>query len=56
MYKPGGTISDALIRIQKNEYVLPSMQREFAWTKPEKIERLFDSLMREYGYVGERKL
>ena len=44
MYKPGGTISDALIRIQNKSYVLPAIQREFVW-KPEQIERLFDSLM-----------
>lgn len=44
MYKPGGTIAEALGRIQTKSYVLPAIQREFVW-KPEQIERLFDSLM-----------
>ena len=47
MYKPGGTIAAALSRIQQTNYVLPAIQREFVW-KPEKIERLFDSLMQGY--------
>lgn len=47
MYKPGGTIADALRRIQTKTYVLPAIQREFVW-KPEQIERLFDSLMQGY--------
>lgn len=47
MYKPGGTIADALKRIQTKTYVLPAIQREFVW-KPEQIERLFDSLMQGY--------
>lgn len=45
MYKPGGTIADALSRIQTKSYVLPAIQRDFVWT-PEHIEPLFDSLMR----------
>ena len=49
MYKPGGTIADALGAIQKKEYVLPAIQREFVW-KPEQIERLFDSLMQGYPF------
>lgn len=49
MYKPGGTIKAALDRIQKKEYVLPAIQREFVW-KPEQIERLFDSLMQGYPF------
>jgi hypothetical protein len=49
MYKPGGTIKTALDRIQKKEYVLPAIQREFVW-KPEQIERLFDSLMQGYPF------
>ena len=44
MYKPGGTIKSTLDRIQRKEYVLPAIQREFVW-KPDQIERLFDSLM-----------
>jgi hypothetical protein len=49
MYKPGGTISEALKRIQTKSYVLPAIQREFVW-KPEQIERLFDSLMQGYPF------
>ncbi|MDT8352570.1 DUF262 domain-containing protein [Roseomonas mucosa] len=49
MYKPGGTIAEALSRIQNKTYVLPAIQREFVW-KPEQIERLFDSLMQGYPF------
>lgn len=49
MYKPGGTIAEALRRIQTKHYVLPAIQREFVW-KPEQIERLFDSLMQGYPF------
>lgn len=49
MYKPGGTIKDALDKIAKNEYVLPAIQREFVW-KPDQICRLFDSVMRGYPF------
>ena len=49
MYKPGGTIADALDRIQKTVYVLPAIQREFVWN-PEQIEKLFDSLMQGYPF------
>lgn len=49
MYKPGGTIAEALRRIHSNDYVLPAIQREFVW-KPEQIERLFDSLMQGYPF------
>lgn len=49
MYKPGGTIAEALSRIQSKTYVLPAIQREFVW-KPEQIERLFDSLMQGYPF------
>jgi hypothetical protein len=45
LYKPGGTIAEALRRIQNQDHVLPAIQREFVW-KPEQIERPFDSLMR----------
>jgi len=44
MYKPGGTIREALKRIERNDYVLPAIQREFVW-HPEQISKLFDSLM-----------
>lgn len=49
MYKPGGTIAEALDRIHKKQYVLPAIQREFVW-KPPQIERLFDSLMQGYPF------
>lgn len=49
MYSTGGSIAEALKRIQCNEYVLPAIQREFVW-KPEQIERLFDSLMQDYPF------
>lgn len=49
MYKPGGTIADALRRIHEKNYVLPAIQREFVW-KPEQIEKLFDSLMQGYPF------
>ena len=41
------TISKALGSIERREYVLPAIQREFVWW-PEQIECLFDSLMRGY--------
>ena len=41
------TISKALGAIERREYVLPAIQREFVWW-PEQIECLFDSLMRGY--------
>lgn len=44
MYKPGGTLRDAVTSIEQGNYVLPAIQREFVW-KPEQICRLFDSIM-----------
>ena len=41
------TIAKALRSVERREYVLPAIQREFVWW-PEQIERLFDSLMRGY--------
>ncbi len=41
------TIKAALERIDKKEYLLPAIQREFVWDTF-KIEKLFDSLMRDY--------
>lgn len=41
------TIADAIRNIETNRYLLPSIQREFEW-KHEKIEWLFDSIMRNY--------
>lgn len=41
------TIAQAIESIQRNEYVLPAIQREFIW-KASQITKLFDSLMRGY--------
>lgn len=41
------TIADAMYNIEKNAYVLPAFQRDFLW-EAERIEKLFDSLMRNY--------
>lgn len=46
-FKTPITIARALQSVQRRDYVLPAIQREFVW-RPEQIERLFDSLMREY--------
>ena len=41
------TISAAIRNIENNQYLLPAIQREFEWSH-EKIEWLFDSIMRNY--------
>lgn len=41
------TISAAIGNIENNQYLLPAIQREFVWSH-EKIEWLFDSIMRNY--------
>lgn len=41
------TIKKAMRKISQNEIYLPAIQRKFVWS-PEKIELLFDSLMRGY--------
>jgi uncharacterized protein with ParB-like and HNH nuclease domain len=41
------TISEVLENVEQNRYLLPAIQREFEWPS-EKIEWLFDSLMRGY--------
>lgn len=41
------TIAEAIDNIEENRYLLPAIQREFVWPS-EKIEWLFDSLMRGY--------
>src|SRR4051812_15706454 len=41
------TIRDVIDRIERRQYLLPGIQREFVW-KPEQIIRLFDSLLRGY--------
>lgn len=40
-------IKDAIENIHKKNYLLPAIQREFVWDTFQ-IERLFDSLMRDY--------
>lgn len=49
MYHPGGTIEQALDRIESREYVLPAIQREFVWDQ-DQICALFDSLMQGYPF------
>ncbi len=41
------TIKEAIDSIHKKSYLLPAIQREFVWGTYQ-IERLFDSLMRDY--------
>lgn len=41
------TISDAIKKIELNQFLLPAIQREFIWSHS-KIEWLFDSIMRNY--------
>jgi uncharacterized protein with ParB-like and HNH nuclease domain len=41
------TIKEAIENVHKNKYLLPAIQREFVWSTFQ-IERLFDSLMRDY--------
>lgn len=41
------TIAEAIDKIDKREYLLPAIQREFVWSS-EKIEWLFDSIMKGY--------
>ncbi|WP_328347202.1 DUF262 domain-containing protein [Micromonospora sp. NBC_00421] len=41
------TITTALERMARHDYVLPAIQREFVWG-PDRICKLFDSLMRGY--------
>ncbi|MCO7185005.1 DUF262 domain-containing protein [Tenacibaculum sp. XPcli2-G] len=46
-YEKPITIKEAIIAIQEQDYVLPSIQREFVWGTYQ-IEILFDSIMRDY--------
>jgi uncharacterized protein with ParB-like and HNH nuclease domain len=46
-YEKPITIKEAIENVQKKKYVLPSIQREFVWNT-DQIEKLFDSLMRDY--------
>ncbi len=41
------TIKEAVENMAARQFLLPSIQREFVW-KPEQMEKLFDSLMKEY--------
>lgn len=41
------TIKEAIDSVHKKVYLLPAIQREFVWGT-DQIERLFDSLMRDY--------
>ena len=46
-YYPPISIKQAIDKVDYNQYLLPAIQREFVW-KPNQIELLFDSLMRNY--------
>jgi len=46
-YETALTIKQVIDKIHKKEYLLPTIQREFVWDT-EQIEKLFDSLMRDY--------
>ena len=41
------TVAKAIRSIEEHDYVIPVIQRDFVW-EPPKVERLFDSLMRDY--------
>lgn len=41
------TIKDAIVRISRNEFLLPAFQREYVWNAVQ-VENLFDSLMKGY--------
>lgn len=47
MYQTALTIKEVVLEIHKSKYLLPAIQREFVWST-EQIEKLFDSLMRDY--------
>jgi uncharacterized protein with ParB-like and HNH nuclease domain len=49
MYQQIGSINDLLLKVEKNDYVLPAIQREFVW-KPDQICQLFDSIMQGYPF------
>lgn len=46
-YQTAKTIADVLRLIERREYVLPAIQREFVWSR-DQLEELFDSLLRGY--------
>lgn len=41
------TVKEAIDNIHSRKYLLPAIQRELVWDTPQ-VERLFDSLMRDY--------
>ena len=53
-FQPAIAIDEAIQRIRSNEYLLPAFQRGYAWGEKnamdgaKKIEKLFDSLMKDY--------
>lgn len=49
MYQTPVTIEQTLDEIERNEIVLPAIQREFVW-RPQQICELFDSLMQGYPF------
>ncbi len=49
LYQTGDTIKDILDKIQRNDIVLPGIQRDFVW-RSEQIYRLFDSIMQGYPF------
>lgn len=46
-FQPNISIKEAIDHIDRQEYLLPSIQRKFVWSAPQ-IETLFDSIMRGY--------
>ena len=46
-YETAKTVSTVITEIDRGNYVLPSIQREFVWSTNQ-IETLFDSLMQDY--------
>lgn len=46
-YEEPITIAEAISNIDSRQYLLPGIQRHFVWGT-ERIERLFDSIMRDY--------
>lgn len=46
-HKEPMTIAAALRQIQRNELILPAIQREYVW-KPSQVIKVFDSIMRGY--------
>lgn len=41
------TVDEAISRVTSSEYIIPALQRGFVW-QPVQVERLLDSLMRDY--------